>query len=197
MRDSRTKYAVLGLLTQGARSGYDLKKLIEASVAHFWSESYGQLYPILARLAADGLVRRRTIHQRPRPPRHVYALTPAGRRELQRWLEEPVPAEGFRSELLLKVFLGSAAGVDATRRHVERYRAQQRELIRTYDAIRDGLRAGHRRHPELPYWLMTLSYGRHRAHALARWGDETLSLLDRLRRRRAPGQAEEGRRWKR
>ncbi len=185
MRDSTTKYAVLGLLTMGPRSGYDLKKLIEGSVAHFWSESYGQLYPILARLAAAGLVRRRTERQRARPDRHVYALTPAGRRELEGWLAAPVRTEGFRSELLLKLFLGRAAGLETTRGHVERYRQRQRELAQTYDAIRARLRADHGRHPELPYWLLTLSYGRHRAQALSRWCDETLRTLDRLRRPRA------------
>ena len=52
-----TEYAVLGMLALGPGSGYDLKKRVEGSIAHFWSESYGQIYPILAHLASQGLVR--------------------------------------------------------------------------------------------------------------------------------------------
>ncbi|MGH9601902.1 MAG: PadR family transcriptional regulator, partial [Terriglobales bacterium] len=45
-----TRFALLGLLSLGPQSGYDLKKRMEQSIAHFWSESYGQIYPTLRRL---------------------------------------------------------------------------------------------------------------------------------------------------
>jgi len=39
---STSSFAILGVLSLGAMSGYDVKKLIERSIAHFWNESYGQ-----------------------------------------------------------------------------------------------------------------------------------------------------------
>ena len=51
MKKSKTRFAVLGILSYGPMSGYDIKKFYEQNVAGFWSESYGQIYPILKRLA--------------------------------------------------------------------------------------------------------------------------------------------------
>jgi len=47
LRKSRTKYVILGFLTWGPQSGYDIKKHIDQSVVMFWDESFGQLYPEL------------------------------------------------------------------------------------------------------------------------------------------------------
>jgi DNA-binding PadR family transcriptional regulator len=173
-------------------SGYDLKKLIERFVAHFWSESYGQIYPTLNQLAAAGLAERRSEKQRGKPDRHVYSLTAKGREELGRWLAHPARPEPFRSELLLKLFLGGAAPVSDSASHVEHYRRHQQQLLDTYARIERGLRKDMQGHPDLPYWLITLRYGRRRARAMLAWCDETLATLRRLRgrrperRRRAP-----------
>jgi PadR family transcriptional regulator AphA len=32
----------------------------------------------------------------------------------------------------------------------------------------------------LPYWLITLSFGRHRSRAFVKWAKETLLVLERL-----------------
>src|SRR5688500_7085144 len=106
-RGRTTPHALLGMLSLGAGSGYDLKKRIEASSAHFWSESYGQIYPMLSELADQGLAERTRERQQGKPDRQVYALTPSGREVFAQWLAAPAKQEGFRSELLLKLFLGS------------------------------------------------------------------------------------------
>ena len=49
-RANTSRHAILGVLGFCPMSGYDVKKLIERSIAHFWNESYGQIYPILNRL---------------------------------------------------------------------------------------------------------------------------------------------------
>src|SRR5262249_56680091 len=124
-----TEYAVLGMLAMGPGSGYDLKKRIEGSIAHFWSESYGQIYPIVSRLAAEGLIARRLERQKGKPDRHVYSITAAGHERLGRWLGEPAREQGIRSELLLKLFFGRHRPVEETIRHVSRVREHQQELL--------------------------------------------------------------------
>lgn len=182
-REGTTSQALLGMLSLGAGSGYDLKKRIEGSIAHFWSESYGQIYPMLARLADEGLAERTHERQPGKPERQVYAITASGREELARWLAAPARQEGFRSELLLKLFLGARAGMEANVGHVEGLQRQQRALLERYAAVRQRLRGSSS--PDLPYWLITLSYGEHRGRALLQWCDETLRTLRRLRRRPA------------
>src|SRR5687767_3605870 len=95
-------------------TAYDLKKMSEQSLAHFWHESYGNLYPRLAQLQADGLVTARKERRESAPDAIVYRITSRGRRELAAWLREPAAAERIRSELLLKVFFGTQAPVQAT-----------------------------------------------------------------------------------
>ena len=47
---------LLGLLTIAPMSGYDLGQLIQDSIHYFWRESYGQIYPSLKQLSAEGFV---------------------------------------------------------------------------------------------------------------------------------------------
>ena len=46
-RENKTKYAVLGMLSFAPKSGYEISQMIKNSTAFFWSESDGQIYPIL------------------------------------------------------------------------------------------------------------------------------------------------------
>lgn len=181
-RVNTSQYAVLGMLSLGPQSGYGLKKLIERSIAHFWSESFGQIYPILRRLETDGLAVRRTGGAGGPRDRQVYAITKKGLDELGRWLVLPARPDGFRSELLLKLFLGGRIPLDDTIRQVQQFKAGQAKLLRTYADVERRLRRERARHPDLRYWLMTLRYGVRRATALVRWSDETLRALEGLRR---------------
>jgi PadR family transcriptional regulator, regulatory protein AphA len=104
-----TARAVLGVLSFGPMSGYDIKAFVDTSIRFFWAASYGSIYPELKRLEAMGLVsatddatggRRRT----------VYALTDAGTEALRAWVasDESLTYE-LRDEGLLKLFLATNA----------------------------------------------------------------------------------------
>ena len=69
MEGGATPNALLGLLSLGPMSGYDIRQLIPQSIGHFWSESYGQIYPGLKRLAAAGLVEKKTERKKGSPDR--------------------------------------------------------------------------------------------------------------------------------
>jgi len=53
---SGTGYVILGSLALGARTGYDIKGLVDRSTRFFWAASYGQIYPELRRLEKAGLI---------------------------------------------------------------------------------------------------------------------------------------------
>ena len=57
-RHSQTEVAVLGALSTGPMSGYELRAAITEVLGHFWHESYGQIYPCLPALEEAGSVRR-------------------------------------------------------------------------------------------------------------------------------------------
>ena len=62
-----TPDALLGLLSMAPMSGYDMRTVISQSIGHFWSESFGQIYPALKRLTAEGFVEKKTERQKGRP----------------------------------------------------------------------------------------------------------------------------------
>ena len=57
MKPRSSRFALLGLLALRPMSGYEIRKTIERSISNFWNESFGQIYPTLADLVAEGLVR--------------------------------------------------------------------------------------------------------------------------------------------
>ena len=176
---SRTRYAVLGALSQHPMSGYDVKFTLETIVGHFWHESFGQIYPILRQLVAEGLATVDTERTPRRPERNVYTVTPQGTAELDRWLAEPVAHhQRPRHELLLKLFFGANLPYEVTLGMVERHREEVEALLGTYAEIESELS-----HTPVeddaarPFWLATLRYGQLTAAATLRWCDETAELL--------------------
>ena len=178
-RTSRTGQAILGFLTWRPMTGYDIRKAMAASTGNFWSESFGQIYPALKRLVAAGDIEPRAAPAANSRAGRAYRLTPRGRDTLRAWLEQPAAArEPPRNELLLKLFFGRHNDPAVNARHVARHREQALARLENYAAIERDLRRRHDGHPDLPYWLMTVSYGRRVERALIGWCDDTLAALD-------------------
>lgn len=179
-RENKSRYAVLGILTLGPMSGYEIRKTIEGSLGNFWSESYGQIYPILKSLVSEGLATSQTEVQVGKPNRHIYTITDAGRNELIDWLRKPVEHEVGRVEILLKLFFGWQLPLEENLHKVEEFRELHEHLLAKYNGIEQWLRKSQEGHPGLPYWLMTVSYGQHISRALLNWSDETLTEMRSL-----------------
>jgi PadR family transcriptional regulator, regulatory protein AphA len=173
---SRTRYAILGLLADGPRSGYDIKKEVGERIAHFWNESLGNLYPVLRAMTEDGLVTR-SDDARSARARAVYRITPAGRRRLEAWLREPVVASPPRLEILLKVYFGAHTDPAVLIAHVAAYRAERASQLAMLERVHHELRATGRS-SGLRYLRLTVAAGVHAAKAAIAWCDEALAELD-------------------
>ena len=103
MRSGGVEYVILGALSWGPRSGYEIKQLVDKSTRFFWAASYGQIYPELRRLEATGLIAGAADPQGGRR-RTRYTLTPAGRARLREWLLDESAGYELRDEGLLKLF---------------------------------------------------------------------------------------------
>ena len=117
-----TEYAVLGLLTFGDASGYDLSRLASRSVGYMWAPSKSQTYKVLPRLVEWGLAESREVEQRGRPDKAVYRITDEGERALRLWIEdvEDEPSGGV-GIFALKLFLAGAASEEATLAQLSAY----------------------------------------------------------------------------
>ena len=172
-RTGTTRYAILGALTFGSCSGYDIRRELEETVGHFWAESFGQIYPVLRDLEREGLIVS-AVAGTGRPDRRVHAITDAGRAELRRWLAVAVDrSPPTRNETLLKVFFGSIVPPGVTLAHLDRLHRHALESLATYRVIQGRLVGLDSHDPDRPYWLATVRYGVLHAEATAAWCVET------------------------
>jgi DNA-binding PadR family transcriptional regulator len=178
---TRTELAVLGLLAwSGESSGYELHKRAERSVGFIWAPARSQLYAVLKRLEADGLVRGRRVAQADRPDKRLFSLTPEGTDTLRAWLDRVDPIEPEdRDGVLLKVFFGAHGDPEAGRRQLLDYRARAEARLATYREVersfegetgQDALRR-----------LQTLRFGMALMQASLDWADGTLAALEPAR----------------
>jgi PadR family transcriptional regulator, regulatory protein AphA len=95
------EYAILGLLSSRPLTGYDIKKMFEASAVLYWSGNNNQIYTTLVKLHERELISREIELQEDRPPRKIYSITARGQDELKKWLlTEPEPPQLKNSFLI-------------------------------------------------------------------------------------------------
>jgi DNA-binding PadR family transcriptional regulator len=139
------EHALLGLLAtseDGAGHGYDLARRFgpDAPLGSVIRLEPGMVYHHLKKLERLGWVSMQADAAKGRPSRRVFALSPAGRTELGRWLSEPVAhTREIRLEFLVKLFFALLLDPQLAVRLV----AEQRELCaRLIDSLSDQMLAG-------------------------------------------------------
>src|SRR5580658_3785360 len=111
MVNKPTAHVILGILAiHPHQSGYEIRKTVQQCVGFFWGESFGQIYPTLKRLLADGLIVADASSSQTRPRRREYSITAVGLSNLQKWLAVPFRDDPPRDEFLLKMFFANEAG---------------------------------------------------------------------------------------
>jgi len=78
--------AILGLLKERPMHGYELKKRLSYMLGHFWTVSYGSLYPAIKRLEKSGSIERAYSVKEKTRHRNVYRITQRGEAEFMRVL---------------------------------------------------------------------------------------------------------------
>ena len=173
-REKASRFAVLGMLTLGHKlSGYDIKKAIASSTSNFWSESYGNIYPVLKKLLAQGAIRTE-VDDAPAGNRQkqLYSITPTGRQLLEDWLRQPAAPTPEDSELLLKLFFSAEVPPQEPLALVRAHREYHAALLRKFAGIEGYITTGSGTQAQKTYWLATLRYGQAVSRALLQWCDE-------------------------
>jgi PadR family transcriptional regulator AphA len=173
-----TVESLLGLLSLGPMSGYEMRAMMERSTANFWTESYGQIYPALKSMVKDGFA---SVEEQIKDGRakKVYKITGEGERRLRNWLSVGTKTQVHRNELLLKVFFGDQALRGAIAAQVVAERERCERALEWYEATLSLMETQQARHPAMPYWRMTLRYGILEAKAVLVWCEETFAELEK------------------
>ncbi|MCH9694722.1 MAG: PadR family transcriptional regulator [Gammaproteobacteria bacterium] len=123
------------MLTDGAASGYDLKKQFESSFGHFFAAGFGSIYPALSSLADSGLVTCTRIPQDGKPDRKVYAITAEGREHLLHTLDNSEPSHKVRSEFLATLCFSHLMSDDQVQRIFDHRLAEVCDYLNMFDEI--------------------------------------------------------------
>ncbi|MGH2529129.1 MAG: PadR family transcriptional regulator [Actinomycetota bacterium] len=177
VRPNQTETAVLGALSVEPLTGYALREAIRDVLGHFWSESFGQIYPTLAEIERQGLVKRRGSS---RPGSSTFAITASGRARLKELLAQPIRPVPPRNGLMLRLFFGRHLGPEACRSFVLEAKADAERRLTQYEEVRVELEQDEDHTKDRPFWLLTVSAGEHTARAAIAWADETIAALDEI-----------------
>lgn len=117
-------------MSHSPQTGYTIKKWIESEYSYFWQESYGQIYPTLKKLVAEGYADCES-EAKPENGRGqiLYHITDAGRIELTDWLKKEPQIEKLRYEILLKISFGKNAETQTLLSHLDEFRARNEKLV--------------------------------------------------------------------
>jgi DNA-binding PadR family transcriptional regulator len=133
------RFALLGLLAQRPRHGYELHAAFEALVGgeQNWDVKPAQIYTTLARLEDAGLVTYEGAEQGGGPEKYNYAITRDGRAELIAWLASGVEREHSRDEFFLKLMLALLLGEVSPRALIQTQRAKLFQDLHTVTVRRN------------------------------------------------------------
>jgi PadR family transcriptional regulator AphA len=135
--------ALLGLIAEvPGVSGYDIMKIFDLSMAHYWHAHPTQIYPTLERMESIGLIKSRNVVQRNRPNKRLYTIRPSGERLLIEWLESPFEGINLKHPPLLRCrFLGNL-GPDRAIAALEEEREAWARHLKVYRQLEEGYFAG-------------------------------------------------------
>ena len=133
--------ALLGLLAQQSRHGYELHAAFEAVVGgeQNWDVKPAQIYTTLARLEESGLVEEESIEQAGGPEKRIYAITRRGRAALAEWFDSGVELEHQRDEFYVKLMLSVTTGEASPRKVIQTQRGKLYQDLHDLTAQRNKL----------------------------------------------------------
>lgn len=177
IKENKSQYAILGLLSKQSYSGYEMKEKIN-KIAHFhWSESNAQIYPMLKKLENDGKVCSAIDPSSGARKKRIYQITEAGLDCLKQWLLQPVHQPQYREELLLKLALGEHLPNDKLLTHLNNYVIQLEEKNRLLINMVNHIQNVHANRPDRKYLELTYDYARITIAAKLEWAHQTIAKL--------------------
>ena len=160
---------MLGLLTDGERSGYDLLRAAEQSVGFFWTPAKTQLYAVLRKLVENGFATSRLVRQTDRPDKTLYRSRRGARAPAR-----PASSRSARTSTATRSSCGSSTAHTGPREAViadlERVRDHAARASRRARANRADVRP---REHLFPYLTLLRGQG-DRGGADIRWAEQAL-----------------------
>ena len=167
------RHALLALLSEGPKYGFQLAQEFEAGTGEMWPLNTGQVYTTLQRLERDELVE--TDDTVEGGPQNSYRITESGLVELEQWLHTPPDtSRPPRDELVIKVLVAlRIPGVDV----IELTQSYRRHVV---EAMRQYTRLKEEAHDDDIGLLLVADAEIYRLDSVIRWLDAAEARIRRL-----------------
>jgi len=126
-------YVILAGLIRKPRSGYELTRWMERETSHFFVIGHSSIYPALASMEREGLVRYEVVRSDRGPDRKVYTVSEAGREALLAWADEPPTERHMRDEQLVKVLCYPYMPKERALARLDEEKARHEEKLAQYE----------------------------------------------------------------
>jgi len=175
------QFAVLGMLRFRPMTGYEIKQAYRKGPANFMPISFGQIYPALAKLGKERLVRQ---DQQPGSRGSIrYFITGKGEEALRSWLFSPSDPANHR-ELLLRLFFAAPAELAGLSDSVQAFRKAEDARLAHYDDTHKWLDDTHASNPRLAIWKLVMEHGVLQSESRVRWAEGALAFMTNRNRRK-------------
>lgn len=128
-------HAILTALLEKPSSGLELARRFDRSIGYFWSATHQQIYRELGRLEREALIRALPTRVAARGRRKEYEVLPAGREELERWVDLREDPRVTRDPLPLRLRAAGVVGVRDLVPELRRHRDLHRSRLEEYRAF--------------------------------------------------------------
>ncbi len=116
------EYIMLGILSFGPTTGYEIRRVVEQSPVIGFSSSAGAIYPAIKRLEQGGYLKSQLEIQELRPNKKVLSITEEGRTALKQWLKSPLSEKDYEKvhdPLMAKVLFFHNLTIEESRQYLE------------------------------------------------------------------------------
>ena len=170
------KHGILGLLSYGSKTGWDVVQLFKKTLNYFWNAQTSQIYRELATLEQHGWAK---SSQEDGSSKKVYTITDAGKAELERWLAEDDFRLQVNKPLLMKVFFLAETNAAARLEFLKAARDECSRYLASLAPVKDQIAADKAGDGDRAiFWRMSEEYGRRNLEMTVEWLDECIAILE-------------------
>lgn len=179
------KHGLLGLLSYGQMTGYELDKAFKDSLFLFWQAQTSQIYRELNGMEKLEWLTSEIVFQTDKPNKKLYSITASGRQELKNWLTQNSLEHEFqtRSTFLMKLFFSGEKGLKENIKMLKEYKAKCLEELADLEKANDSIehyKESITDKQNAVYWQLTARFGELHIHACHAFAEEAIRTLESL-----------------
>lgn len=175
------KHGILGLLSYGDMTGYEIRETFQNSLNYFWPAQTSQIYRELTVLEDREWIVKHTVAQSSKPDKKICSITEAGRKELLRWLREPYAVSDMRSPVLMKTFFMGGLPVSDSLHFFRQLHEEHRAYLEALQKTDESISVYQEMVPDKKsalFWQMTADFGKRYGQMYLDWITQCIHLLE-------------------